>query len=121
VEGARAIAATAAALFGSRPVAVVAAIARDKDHAAIQRSLARNAARLTLTEFDGERATPARDLLAAAAAPRVEAEVVADPADALARARRWAGERGGAVLVTGSFFLVGEAIPLLRREVPRAI
>jgi hypothetical protein len=51
----------------------------------------------------------------------VEVEGVPHPAEALARAQAWAAGRGGAVLVTGSFFLVGEAIPLLRRTVPHAI
>jgi len=121
LEGARAIVATAAALFGGRPVAVVAAFARDKDHAAILRALGRLAARFTLTEFDGERATPARELLESAPTKHVEGEAVPHPAEALARAQAWARARGGAVLVTGSFFLVGEAIPLLRREVPHAL
>jgi folylpolyglutamate synthase/dihydropteroate synthase len=47
--------------------------------------------------------------------------VIPDAAAAIRDARDWARAQGGAVLVTGSFFLVGEAIPLLRREVPHAI
>jgi dihydrofolate synthase/folylpolyglutamate synthase len=120
VEGARAIAGTAAALFGKRPLAVVAAFARDKEHAAILRALGRAAARFTLTEFAGERATPAAGLLASVPPP-APASVIPDAAEAIREARAWARARGGAVLVTGSFFLVGEAIPLLRREVPHAI
>jgi folylpolyglutamate synthase/dihydropteroate synthase len=37
------------------------------------------------------------------------------------RARARARASGGAVLITGSFFLVGEALPLLGREVSRAL
>jgi dihydrofolate synthase/folylpolyglutamate synthase len=121
LEGARAISATAAALFGTRPLAVVAAFAKDKDHASILRALGRGAGRFFLTEFDGERATPAAALCSSAPATGVEVEGVPHPAEALARAQAWAAGRGGAVLVTGSFFLVGEAIPLLRRTVPHAI
>jgi hypothetical protein len=42
-------------------------------------------------------------------------------ADAIARAKAWARERGGVVVITGSFFLVGEALPVLGRDVPRAL
>jgi dihydrofolate synthase/folylpolyglutamate synthase len=100
---------------------VVAAFAKDKDHASILRALGRGAGRFFLTEFDGERATPAAALCSSAPATGVEVEGVPHPAEALARAQAWAAGRGGAVLVTGSFFLVGEAIPLLRRTVPHAI
>ncbi|HSQ59847.1 MAG TPA: folylpolyglutamate synthase/dihydrofolate synthase family protein [Acidobacteriota bacterium] len=120
VEGARAIAGTAVALFGARPIAVVAAFARDKEHAAILRALGRAAARFTLTEFAGERATPAAGLLGSVPPPAT-ASVIPGAAEAIRDARDWARARGGAVLVTGSFFLVGEAIPLLRRRVPHAI
>jgi folylpolyglutamate synthase/dihydropteroate synthase len=41
--------------------------------------------------------------------------------EAISRAKAWARSQGGAVLVTGSFFLVGEALPILGHEVPRAI
>jgi dihydrofolate synthase/folylpolyglutamate synthase len=121
VEGARAIAGTASALFGSRPVAVVAAFSRDKDHASILRALGRVAARFMLTQFSGERGCTAERLAASAPAGHVDVDVIPAPAEALDRARAWAKARGGAVLVTGSFFLVGEALPLLRRDVPRAL
>ncbi len=121
VEGAHAIAETAAALFGDRPISVVASFSRDKEHAAILQALGGVAARFTLTEFAGERATPAAELLARAPSRHLGAEAEPDPARALAAATAWARAHGGAVLVTGSFFLVGEAMGLLHREVPRAI
>lgn len=120
-EGAQAIAATARALFASRPLAVVAAFSRDKQHGAILRALGRAASRFTLTQFAGERATPAERLLAAAPARHLEAEAVPDASEAVDRARAWARARGGAVLVTGSFFLIGEVMTRLRREVPRVL
>jgi dihydrofolate synthase/folylpolyglutamate synthase len=120
-EGAQAIAATAAALFGSRPLAVVAAFSRDKQHASILRALGKAASRFTLTEFAGARATPAERLLAETPARHIDAEAIVSPAEAIERARDWARPRGGAVLVTGSFYLIGEAMEFLRRDVPRVL
>ncbi|HEY6572840.1 MAG TPA: Mur ligase family protein, partial [Candidatus Eisenbacteria bacterium] len=121
VEGAQAIAATASALFGGRPVAVVAAFSRDKEHGAILRALGPCAARFVLTEFGGERATPAEELLSHAPAREPEALAIRAPEEALALARAWALANGGALLVTGSFFLIGEALAHLHREMPRAL
>jgi len=121
VEGAQAIAATASALFGNRPIAVVAAFSRDKQHAAILRALGKAASRFILTQFAGERSTPVERLLAAAPAGHLESEGVPVPGEAIDRALAWASARGGAVLVTGSFYLIGEAFAHLRREVPRAL
>jgi len=120
-EGARAIAATVTALFGSRPVAVVAAFSRDKQHGSILRALGAAASRFTLTEFAGERATPATRLLAETPARHLDADAIASPGEAIERALAWARSRGGAVLVTGSFYLIGEAMEFLRRDVPRAL
>ena len=121
IEGAQAIAATAATLFGGRPLAVVAAFSRDKEHAAILRALGKAATRFTLTQFAGERATPAGQLLAAAPSRHHEAEIVPDAREAIDRARAWARARKGAVLVTGSFFLIGEVMSHLRQDVPRVL
>jgi folylpolyglutamate synthase/dihydropteroate synthase len=38
------------------------------------------------------------------------------PAKALAEARRWASQRGGAVLATGSVYLVGELLARLTAD-----
>ena len=121
VEGAIALGATVAALLPGRPVAVVAGFSRDKAHERILRALGRFAGRFFLTQFAGERATPADDLLRAAPARHLDCEAVPEISEAISRAKAWARSRNGAVLVTGSFFLVGEALPILDREVPRAI
>ncbi len=121
VEGAQSIAATASALFGKRPVAVVAAFSRDKDHRSILRALGPCAARFILTEFAGERATPVADLISHAPARQPEGVAVREPGEALAMGREWASAVGGALLVTGSFFLIGEALAHLHREMPRAL
>jgi folylpolyglutamate synthase/dihydropteroate synthase len=42
-------------------------------------------------------------------------------ATALTRAKSWAKERKGAVLLTGSVYLAGEAMPALALEVPHAL
>ena len=121
VEGAIALGVTVAALLPGRPIAVVAAFSRDKAHDKILKALGRVAGRFFLTQFAGERATPAVDLLHAAPARHLDCEAVPDVREAISRAKSWARSRNGAVLVTGSFFLVGEALPILDREVPRAI
>ncbi|MEK7348146.1 MAG: Mur ligase family protein [Candidatus Eisenbacteria bacterium] len=121
VEGAQAIAATVSALFGGRPVAVVAAFSRDKEHGSILRALGTCASRFVLTEFAGERATPAGELVRHAPARHPEARAVRASAEALALAREWARANGGALLVTGSFFLIGEVLAHLHREMPRAL
>jgi dihydrofolate synthase/folylpolyglutamate synthase len=121
VEGARALAETVAALFTRRKVAVVAAFSRDKAHEAILAAMARVASRFTLTEFGGERATPAADLARAAPARHLACDAEPDPAAALRRAIAWARREGGVVVVTGSFYLMPQAMAALGREVPRAI
>jgi dihydrofolate synthase / folylpolyglutamate synthase len=121
VEGAVALSATVTALLPGRPIAVVAGFSRDKAHDRILHALGRVAGRFFLTQFAGERATPAEDLLRAAPARHLECEAVPQVRDAIERAKEWAREREGAVLVTGSFFLIGEALPILGRDVPRAI
>lgn len=120
-EGARALADTVAALFPGRKIAIVAAFSRDKAHEAILDSLARVASRITLTEFAGERATPAAVLARVAPVGHGLCEVVPDPSAAVRGAVEWARRAGGVVVVTGSFYLMPEAMAALGREVPRAI
>jgi dihydrofolate synthase/folylpolyglutamate synthase len=119
--GAAALAATIPSMFPSRPVAVVAGFAQDKDHDAILRALAPATSRFFLTEFAGERATPADQLLRAAPPGGPACEAVPLIPEAVARAKEWARSKGGAVVITGSFFVIAEALPALGREVPREI
>ena len=121
VEGALALAATVRALGPSRPVSVVAAFSRDKAHPAILEALAPIASRFTLTEFDGERATPAAALLASAPACDAASRAVPSASEAVGDAIDWARRRGGLVLITGSFYLMPQALAALGRDVPRAI
>jgi len=123
VEGAAALARTVKALLPGRPIAVVAAFSRDKAHEKILVELGRVAGHFVLTQFSGERAMPASSLLAAVPSARDDrhAESIPRIPDALERAKAWALARGGAVLVTGSLFLVGEALPVLGSDVPRTL
>jgi len=118
VEGAIALRETIQALYPGRPVAFVVALSRDKARASYLTELGRVAGRFYLTEFAGERATPAPLLLASAPAAHIACEAVPAAAEALAAARRWASGAGGVVVVTGSFFLVAETMPALRTDVP---
>jgi dihydrofolate synthase/folylpolyglutamate synthase len=120
-EGARALAATVEALFPKRKIAVVTALSRDKAHEAILLALARVADRFTLTEFGGERSTPADALARAVPARHITREVIPRAAEAVRAAATWARREGGVVVVTGSFYLMPEALEALGREVPRAI
>jgi len=121
VEGARALAETVRALFPKRKAAFVAAFSRDKAHEEILAVLARVASRFTLTQFEGERATPATTLAEVAPARHLTCEAVSDPAAAMRSAISWARRERGVVVVTGSFYLMPEAMAALGREVPRAI
>jgi dihydrofolate synthase/folylpolyglutamate synthase len=82
---------------------VVASILADKDADAILGRLARAGRTLIATRSSNERALPAADVAARAAA-FAEVEEVPEPAAALARAR----ELGRPVLVTGSLYLLAD-------------
>ena len=93
---------------------VVASILEDKDADAMLRALARAGNTLVATASHSARAVPA-DELAGLAAPWFErVETVPDPASALGRARELAGGEG-AVLVTGSLYLLADLIVRLQR------
>ena len=91
--------------------AVVLGILHDKDVGGICRALEPLAARFVAVPTRSPRSTPPEELLAtlAHAAPGVPARAANDVPAALADAR----QGGGPVLVTGSLFLVGEALALL--------
>jgi dihydrofolate synthase / folylpolyglutamate synthase len=120
-EGASALVETVLALWPGRPLAVVAGFSRDKEHEVILATLARVGSRFYLTSFGSERAAPLERVAEAARAAGLTFESEPDVAMALANAKRWARERKGAVLLTGSVYLAGEAMPALALEVPHAL
>jgi dihydrofolate synthase/folylpolyglutamate synthase len=96
---------------------VVASILRDKDARGMLAALSALGSHLIATSSANTRALPARDLaqLAEPYFPHVEA--IEDPAEALARARETAGP-DGAVLVTGSLYLLAELASIRTAPVP---
>ena len=90
-----------------RPYVVVASVLRDKDADGVLAALAALSDTLVATQSSHERALAADDLASRGRARFQSIEVVADPAAAVARARELAGG-DGAVLVTGSLYLLAD-------------
>jgi dihydrofolate synthase/folylpolyglutamate synthase len=102
------------ALVGERPLALVLGVLEDKDAAAMLGALLGVAERAWFTAPPSGRAlSPAalQSLARQQGFERVACEP--SPARALAEARRWASACGGAVLATGSVYLVGDLLSQL--------
>jgi dihydrofolate synthase/folylpolyglutamate synthase len=99
------------------PPVVVLALGRDKDAPAVLKALLGRADRLVCTTAASGPLRAADSLAEDASRAGHVAETAADPAGALARAIRLAGDRGW-VLVTGSFHLAGALRPSLDPEPP---
>jgi dihydrofolate synthase/folylpolyglutamate synthase len=119
--GAQALAATLPAVVGARPLVAVMSVLDDKDAAGMLRALLGNCESVVFCASRNPRALPP-DTLASLArqvtgdrGPR--SEVVAEPRAALVRARALAGPHG-AVLATGSIYLVADLVAAPGR--PRA-
>ena len=100
---------------GHHCATVIVGVLRDKDVPAVCRALEGLAARFLAVPVRSPRATPPDELLAALAhaAPGVPARAVPEGvAAALEQARGWPEP----ILVTGSLFLVGEALAVLTGE-----
>jgi dihydrofolate synthase/folylpolyglutamate synthase len=102
------------ALVGERPLALVLGVLEDKDAASMLSSLLAKCERAWFTAPPSARALSPAALQSLARQLGFE-QVACEPrpARALADAQRWAGERGGAVLATGSVYLVGELLRAL--------
>jgi dihydrofolate synthase/folylpolyglutamate synthase len=97
-----------------RDYVVTVSILADKDAGAMLAALAQAGRTLVATSSTNARALSAEEL-ARQAAPFFEAvEAVSDPGEALARARALAGD-DGAVLVTGSLYLLADLVVRLQR------
>ena len=86
---------------------VVASILADKDASGMLAALSTLGGRLVASSSSSPRALPAGELAAAGRAYFSQVEVVEEPECALARGRELAG-KNGAVLVTGSLYLLAD-------------
>jgi dihydrofolate synthase / folylpolyglutamate synthase len=96
--------------FGERPLVAVVSILDDKDAAGMLRALLGKAAAAVFTRSRNPRAlSPATLASLADQLGGPPSEIVADPRAAVARAQELAGP-GGAVLATGSIYLVADLL-----------
>ena len=115
-DGAAALAEALPAATGGAPVVACLAVLSDKDAAGIAAALAPAVERVVCTGLPAEVMAAARpgvrarepdELADLCRSAGVEAEALADPHEALERARRLAAEAGGVALATGSHYLLG--------------
>jgi len=92
-----------------RPFVGVVSILDDKDAGAMLRALLRRCPRLVCTAAPSPRALPPATLASLAEQLGGEAEIVRNPRAAVRRAQELAGQEG-AVVVTGSIYLVAELV-----------
>jgi len=116
-DAVRALAAALPDALGGRPLALVLGVLEDKDAAAMLATL------LPLCESAWFTAPPSSRALSPAALESLARQIGFDaasceprPLQALARAREWAREHDGAVLATGSVYLVGDLLGELARS-----
>jgi dihydrofolate synthase/folylpolyglutamate synthase len=95
----------------NRRFVIVTSILAEKDAAGMLAALSVLGDEIVVTASSNPRSRAAEDLARASARFFTEVEVVPDPAEAVARARERAGE-DGAVLVTGSLYLLADLVPL---------
>lgn len=105
---ARQLAITWSEVFGEEKATVILGVLRDKDLRGICRELLPIAARMIAVAVQNERSAPAQEVAAIVAElnPPAGCEVAGD----LSAAIDAASESGSRVLITGSLFLIGEAI-----------
>jgi dihydrofolate synthase / folylpolyglutamate synthase len=109
-SGVEALAASLAQVVGGRrPLVVVVSVLEDKDAARMLGALAPLADRLIVTRSSNPRALDPRALARIVAPSGDPVEVLPDPRLALERARALAGPEG-AVLATGSIYLVADLV-----------
>lgn len=94
---------------------LVVGMSEDKDIAGFAQELSGLGAQVILTRAALSRALPAEELRVRGGASWAEAQVIPDVSEACHRARDLAGP-AGAVCITGSFYVVGEAMGALGIE-----
>jgi len=104
--------------YGDRPLLFVFGAMRDKAISEMTEILFPLAERVIATRAENPRSATPEEIQQAGARTGTEIEVAADIATALAQARQWAGTTPGkAIVVTGSIYLVGEAMQVLTARV----
>ena len=114
-HGAASLATAVGEFFTFDDVTVVVGTLGDKDSRGIIESLAPVASRFIVVPVNSDRASEVGDLveLARTVAPQLETDEAVDLAEGIARARAYASStEKGAVIVTGSIVLVGQALQL---------
>jgi len=98
-------------VLGDRPTALVLGVLEDKDAASMLASLLGHCERAWFTAPPSDRALSPAALQSLARQLGFDAvSCEPEPGHALTQARRWAGRRAGAVLATGSVYLVGDLL-----------
>ena len=110
--GAWALRSTLSACYEDRPLTFVFGAMRDKAIGEIAEILFPLAARVIATRADNPRSATPDEIREAAARTATDIEDATDVASALDRARALAGPRG-IVVITGSIYIVGEAMRVL--------
>jgi dihydrofolate synthase/folylpolyglutamate synthase len=110
--GAWALRSTLSAAYEDRPITMVFGVMRDKVIAEMAEILFPIAAHVIVTHSENPRSATPDEIRQAAARVAADVEEAGDVASALQEARRIAGATG-LVVVTGSIYIVGEAMRLL--------
>jgi dihydrofolate synthase/folylpolyglutamate synthase len=114
--GAWALRSTLSACYEERPLIFVFGAMRDKAIGEMAEILFPLAERVIATRADNPRSATPEEIEEAAARTATDIEHAVDVASALARARALAGSRA-VVVITGSIYIVGEAMRILGVEV----
>ena len=108
--GAEALAAALRSEFGDQPLSLIIGLLQDKNWESVCGTLARRATKIVTTPVSSHRTASAEKLAAACAGANPSATVVATDRVATALA---SVESDALVVITGSLYLVGEAMELL--------
>src|SRR5580692_5657972 len=101
--------------YGDRPLLFVFGAMRDKAISEMTEILFPLAERVIATRAENPRSATPEEIQQAGARTGTEIELAADAASALEQARKWAGARPeNVIVVTGSIYLVGEAMQALK-------
>ena len=107
--GAWALRSTLSAAYGDHPITMVFGVMRDKAVSEVAEILFPIAERVVLTQANNPRSATAAEIRQAASRVEVDIREASDVQSALTEAGRIAGP-GGLVVVTGSIYIVGEAM-----------